>query len=90
MNHSPPLKPLAGIYFFDAWRLHPQMTDLAPVARPSAEPLPNLQAEGEDPATRSSRKQALERESNQQQILQSQDEEDYVKTPAVKHPYHHV
>ena len=41
MNQSPPMKPLAGIYFFDAWRLHPQMTDLAPAARSSPEPLPN-------------------------------------------------
>ena len=23
MNQSPPMKPLAGIYFFDAWRLYP-------------------------------------------------------------------
>ena len=26
----PPMRPLPGIYFFDAWRLQPQMTDLAP------------------------------------------------------------
>ena len=77
MHHSPPLKPLAGIYFFDAWRLQPQMTDLAPAARPSSEPLPNLQADGEDSETKSCRKQALERERNHLKTLLSQDEEDY-------------
>ena len=77
MNHTPPLKPLAGIYFFDAWRLQQQMTDLAPAARPSSEPLPNFQADGEDSETKSSRKQALERERKQQRALLSQDEEDY-------------
>ena len=77
MNHSPPMKPLAGIYFFDAWRLYPQMAEMAPAARPSSEPLPNLQADGEGPETKSYRKQALEREWQQQRALLSQDAEDY-------------
>ena len=77
MHHTPPLKPLAGIYFFDAWRLQPQMTDLAPAARPSSEPLPNLQADGEDSDTKTSRKQAFDRERNHQTTLLSQDDEDY-------------
>ena len=53
------------------------MADLAPAARSSPEPLPNLQADGEDFATKSSRKQALERERKQQRALLSQDQEDY-------------
>ena len=70
------MRPLPGIYFFDAWRLQPQMTDLAPAARPSTEPLPNLQADGEDPGTRTSRRHAIDRERNQK-VLLSQDDEDY-------------
>ena len=77
IHHNPPMRPLPGIYFFDAWRLHPQMTDLAPAAMPSSEPLPNLQADGEDPGTKTSRRKAIARERNHQQILLSQDEEDY-------------
>ena len=53
------------------------MTDLAPAARPSTEPLPNLQADGEDPGTRTSRRQAIDRERNHQKVLLSQDNEDY-------------
>ena len=77
IHHTPPMRPLPGIYFFDAWRLQPQMTDLAPAARSSAEPLPNLQADGEDPGTRTSRRQAIDRERNHQKVLLSQDDEDY-------------
>ena len=44
---------------------------------PSTEPLPNLQADGEDPGTRTSRRHAIDRERNHQKVLLSQDEEDY-------------
>ena len=77
IHHNPPIRPLPGIYFFDAWRLQPQMTDLAPAAMPSSEPLPNLQADGEDPGTRTSRRNAIARERNHQKALLSQDDEDY-------------
>ena len=71
------MRSLLGIYFFDAWRPQPQMTDLAPAARPSTEPLPDLQADGEDPGTRTSRRQAIDRERNHQKVLLSKDNQDY-------------
>ena len=77
VNNQSPIKQLAGIYFFDAWRLHPQMAaDIAPTARPFQEPMPNLQAEGDGRGAKLQRAQALDKERRQQQYLDLQDEED--------------
>lgn len=77
VTHQPPIRPIPGVFFFDAWRLVPQLaSDIAIAAVPSDEPAPWLQADTDESGAKTWRQGTLQRERQhkQQDALQEADE----------------